>query len=163
MGTTAEKLQKIINTKKALQTSINNKGGAITDNTPFDQYPLAVDNLSTPIYWDGIYIEEELVSGYTLTLNVGSNVLNSSYYTYSLDSGTTWNQFTSSTMTLENVSTIKFRSTTSGSAYYLVIGTTSGGNDIYSGYESDNITITEDTTWYIDRQMAAQGGGGTDE
>jgi hypothetical protein len=47
MSTTIEKLQKLINTKKALQTAINNKGGAITDDTPFDEYPLAVDTLST--------------------------------------------------------------------------------------------------------------------
>ena len=46
MSTTIEKLQKIINTKKALQTSINSKGGTITDDTPFDEYPLAVDGLS---------------------------------------------------------------------------------------------------------------------
>ena len=47
MPTTMERLQKIIDTKKALQISINNKGGAITDDTPFNEYPLAVDGLST--------------------------------------------------------------------------------------------------------------------
>lgn len=162
MGTTAEKLQKIINTKKALQTSINNKGGAITDNTPFDQYPLAVDNLSTPIYWDGIYIEEELVSGYTLTLNVDSDLLNSDDFTYSLDSGSTWNQFTNATMTLTNVEHIMFKEEDVwADSSWLQIGTALYGGDyigdsLGNNGTSSDIPVTEDTTWYV-----WYGGGGT--
>lgn len=124
---------------------------AISENGTKDvtQYASVNVNVPTPepTYWDGTYIEEELASGYTLTLNCASNVLNSAAYLYSLDSGTTWNQFTSSTMTLENVSVIKFKS--EAVHYYLKIGTTSGGYDIYDGWGSDDITITEDTTWYV--------------
>lgn len=45
MGTTAEKLQRVLDSKNALKTSINNKGGNITDSTPFSQYATAIDNL----------------------------------------------------------------------------------------------------------------------
>lgn len=50
MGTTAQKLQKILDTKAALKNSINAKGGTITDDTPFSEYSTQVDNISsTPI------------------------------------------------------------------------------------------------------------------
>lgn len=50
MGTTAQKLQKILNTKAALKNSINAKGGTITDDTPFSEYSAQVDNISsTPV------------------------------------------------------------------------------------------------------------------
>ena len=43
MGTTAQKLQKILDTKVALKNAINEKGGTITDDTPFDEYPIQVN------------------------------------------------------------------------------------------------------------------------
>ena len=46
MGTTAEKLQKILKTKNAIKQSIINKGGNIDDNTVFSEYASAIDNLS---------------------------------------------------------------------------------------------------------------------
>ena len=46
MGTTAEKLQKILDTKNAIKQSIINKGGNINDNTVFSEYASAIDNLS---------------------------------------------------------------------------------------------------------------------
>lgn len=50
MGTTAQKLQKILDTKAALKNSINAKGGTITDDTPFSEYSTQVDNISsTPV------------------------------------------------------------------------------------------------------------------
>ena len=45
MGTTAEKLQAIVNSKSAIKTAINNKGGSITDSTPLDEYATAISNL----------------------------------------------------------------------------------------------------------------------
>lgn len=45
MGTTAEKLQRALDSKNAVKTSIINKGGNITNTTPFSQYATAIDNL----------------------------------------------------------------------------------------------------------------------
>ena len=43
----ADKLNALVAVKTALRTSINNKGGSIDDSTPFSEYSLAVDNIST--------------------------------------------------------------------------------------------------------------------
>lgn len=108
-----------------------------------------------PTYWDGSYTLSGL--GYTVTLNVDSNLLNSDTYTYSLDSGSTWEQFTSATMTLDNVSKIKFKETAYG--YVINVGTTSSGYDVVSTQsgESEDIEITEDTTWYVSRDYVSGG------
>lgn len=45
MATIAQNLQKIIDSKAAIKTSINNKGGSVTDSTPLDEYSTAIDNL----------------------------------------------------------------------------------------------------------------------
>lgn len=45
MSTTVEKLQKVLNTKNALKEKINEKGGNITDNTPFADYVGELDNI----------------------------------------------------------------------------------------------------------------------
>ena len=45
--TTEEKLRLILQTKTNLKKSINNKGGNITEDTPFDEYPAMVDNLQS--------------------------------------------------------------------------------------------------------------------
>ena len=45
MGTTAQKLNKIIETKEAIRTAINNKGGTLTTTDTFASYPSAIDNL----------------------------------------------------------------------------------------------------------------------
>ena len=53
MGTTAQKLQKILDTKVALKNAINEKGGTITDDTPFDEYPIQVSNIiNSPSFTD---------------------------------------------------------------------------------------------------------------
>ena len=44
MGTTAEKLQKLISTKAAIKTSLENKGLTPTDK--FDTYPALIDSIS---------------------------------------------------------------------------------------------------------------------
>lgn len=46
MGTTAEKLNKVLETKEAIRTAINNKGGTLTETDTFDSYPTAIDNLT---------------------------------------------------------------------------------------------------------------------
>lgn len=104
--------------------------------------------------------------GYTLTLNCASNVLNSSYYTYSLDSGTTWNRFTSSTMTLENVEHIMFKTTNSTSSLYgLIVKVLNSSVYIaklgHSETPSD-IILSEDAAWYVEyaRFPSHSGGAG---
>ena len=47
MSTTAEKLQKIKSIKNDLKEKINAKGGSITDTTPFAEYPIQVENISS--------------------------------------------------------------------------------------------------------------------
>lgn len=93
-------------------------------------------------------------TGPVLTLICDSDVLNSSNYQYSIDSGTTWNQFTSETMILKNVETIKFSSPEGEGfgnyGYHLYIGTTSGAADIDDNQGvSEDFTLSEDTTWYL--------------
>lgn len=47
--TTADKLQKIIDTKAALKTALNSKGCTITDSTPFAEYATQAANIETGI------------------------------------------------------------------------------------------------------------------
>ena len=45
MGTTAQKLNKILETKEAIRTAINNKGGTLTTTDTFASYSSAIDSL----------------------------------------------------------------------------------------------------------------------
>ena len=45
MGTAAQKLNKILETKEAIRTAINNKGGTLTTTDTFASYPSAIDSL----------------------------------------------------------------------------------------------------------------------
>ena len=47
MGTTVEKLNKVLETKEAIRTSINNKGGTLTESDTFSSYVTAIDNIQT--------------------------------------------------------------------------------------------------------------------
>lgn len=47
MGTTVEKLNKVLQTKEAIRTAINNKGGTLTENDTFSSYSTAIDNIQT--------------------------------------------------------------------------------------------------------------------
>ena len=47
MGTTTDKLNKLIETKNAIRTSITNKGGELTESDKFSDYATVIDNLST--------------------------------------------------------------------------------------------------------------------
>ena len=47
MGTTIEKLTKILETKEAIRTAINNKGGTLTESDAFSSYSTAIDNIQT--------------------------------------------------------------------------------------------------------------------
>lgn len=43
-GTTADKLQAILDSKAAIKTAISNKGGTITDSTPLDDYATIIND-----------------------------------------------------------------------------------------------------------------------
>ena len=47
MGTTADKLNKIIETKEAIRTAINNKGGTLTTTDKFSDYATAINNIQS--------------------------------------------------------------------------------------------------------------------
>ena len=104
MGTTAQKLNKILETKEAIRTAINNKGGTLTTTDTFASYPSAIDSLpSGGNDWLKEYLDETkdakgLFSGYVdgiqttwgnnltyerlqkiLSYNTTSNVKNMSY------------------------------------------------------------------------------------
>lgn len=55
MGTTADKLQKIINTKAAIKEVANQHGAEITDDTPFSEYGGKLTNaFKIPNFWDTV-------------------------------------------------------------------------------------------------------------
>ena len=47
MGTTVEKLNKVLQTKETIRTAINSKGGTLTDSDTFSSYATAIDNIQT--------------------------------------------------------------------------------------------------------------------
>ena len=47
MGTTIEKLNKVLETKEAIRTAINSKGGTLTESDTFSSYSTAIDNIQT--------------------------------------------------------------------------------------------------------------------
>ena len=55
-----DKLQKILNSKTAIKTAINNKGGTITDTTPLDEYATAVSSIS-----DDSLLRQQICEGVT--------------------------------------------------------------------------------------------------
>ena len=59
MGTTAQKLNKILETKEAIRTAINNKGGTLTTTDTFASYSSAIDSLpSGGTDWLKEYLDE---------------------------------------------------------------------------------------------------------
>ena len=76
MGTTAQKLNKILETKEAIRTAINNKGGTLTTTDTFASYPSAIDNLP---------------SGGDNTLKTLLDATKSTYYLFRNYSGTSVN------------------------------------------------------------------------
>lgn len=49
MGTIAEKLQKLMNTKAAIKSAIIAKGQAVSDTTPFSSYPTKIRAIQTGV------------------------------------------------------------------------------------------------------------------
>lgn len=147
--------EKVIVTKSKitnLADKVRAKAGT-SINYSIDAMADAVENLQIGVDENSIYSELNEMKfgvGYTLTLICDDSVINSDYF-YSLDSGVTWLQFTASTMVLNGITKIKFKTTTTTSNY-IAVGTTYGNHDIqFSGPNGSNSDreITEDTTWYV--------------
>lgn len=47
MGTTADKLNKVLQTKESIRVAINNKGGMLSKNDTFSSYATAIENIQT--------------------------------------------------------------------------------------------------------------------
>lgn len=110
-------------------------------------------------YKDLYGIEVSTPSGYTLTLNCESDALNTDICTYSIDGGSTYNQFTATTITLSGIVEIMFKG--GGGHTSMIIGTTLGADDIAHLYPNDstaNITLTKNTTYYVSTYYEGVGG-----
>ena len=49
MGTTVEKLTKVLETKESIRNAINSKGGTLTESNKFSDYVTAINNLSSSV------------------------------------------------------------------------------------------------------------------
>ena len=76
MGTIAEKLNKVVESKSAIKTAITNKGGNISDSTPFSQYATIISGLPEAI--SGVtYSDNTLfISKSNVDINITSSVQN---------------------------------------------------------------------------------------
>lgn len=79
MGTTVEKLTKVLETKEAIRTAINNKGGTLTESDTFSSYSNAIDNIQTGSKNESITITENGV--YTAPEGTGYSPVNVSVAT----------------------------------------------------------------------------------
>lgn len=102
---------------------------------------------------------------YSVTLIASSNTADAQY---SIDNGQTWITIALSEETfIKRAETIRFKCASSNSYYYTCVGTKSYYQDVAylsAGSQSDDIPITQDTTYYISYEYYnpnSGGGGGT--
>lgn len=88
MGTTADKLQKIINTKAAIKEVANQHGAEITDDTPFSEYGGKIDAVCKAAFDNGA--EKEWSDFWDVFQDYG----NRSNYRYAFSFSTAWNAAT---------------------------------------------------------------------
>ena len=74
MGTTADKLNKVLETKEAIRTAINNKGGTLTETDTFASYATAIDNIQSGSTNEPITITQN--GTYTAPDGVGYSPIN---------------------------------------------------------------------------------------
>ena len=122
MGTTAEKLQKVLDSKNAIKNAINNKGGNVGEK--MSEYALAIENIQTGIDTsDGTASAENMLAG-TVAYAKDKRVVGSiETYDYEGESGST--------------NTLKKLLDTTKSAYHLFYG--------YQGTSLDELISYNDT------------------
>ena len=147
MGTTADKLNKVLQTKEAIRTAINNKGGTLTETDKFSDYATAIDNIQSgggeekSIYvdfldGDGTLLKREYLNeGGTATLPDNPN-LDSNYLTFSGWSNTELTNITES-------KTIYATYTTKDNATYIFIHIPAANNEINLSYFKGTITSVD--------------------
>lgn len=69
-----------------------------------------------------------IVEPNTIILSIPETLLNNENYTYSIDNKDNYQQFTDSVISLENISTLKFKNLDANTT--ILIGTTEGGSDV---------------------------------
>lgn len=85
---------------------------------------------------------------YVVVMNIPSALLNNDTITYSIDGGKTYQMFTNGKLSLNEVATIKIKSTDSSQT--ILIGTTAGGNDVGTIANSElTFSFTTDTNVYL--------------
>lgn len=85
---------------------------------------------------------------YIVLFNIPSALVNNEAITYSIDGGKTYQQFTNAVLSLPEVATIKIKSTDASQT--ILIGTTSGGNDVGTISNSElTFSFTTDTNVYL--------------
>lgn len=85
MGTTAQKLNKILETKEAIRTAINNKGGTLTTTDTFASYPSAIDSLpSGGNDWLKEYLDETKDASYLFSGKAYTNTRVDTTWYYNL-------------------------------------------------------------------------------
>ena len=73
-NTTADKLQLLQQTKEAIKTAINNKGGTLTESDPFSSYASAIANLSGE--------SDSLIDGSITSVNSNVTTLRNSAFAF---------------------------------------------------------------------------------
>lgn len=83
-----------------------------------------------------------------LLFTIPTELVNNETITYSIDGGKTYQQFTNSVLSLNEVATIKIKSTDSSQT--ILIGTSAGGNDVGTISNSElTFSFTTDTNVYL--------------
>lgn len=156
MGTTVEKLQKILNSKNAIKTVLKNKNVGITDSTKFSEYAPLINKLIKPSGKIEISNTNEIdVTKYSTAQVVDSNLASvniakdkvvlglTGTYVTPIDGNATTGYvlsgytFYSNNATSKQTGTMKNRGAVTGT-----ISTSSGTYNIASGYHNGSGTVS---------------------
>jgi hypothetical protein len=98
--------------------------------------------------WSPTIPAEKIIEPNTIAFNVPDSLLNNEAYTYSIDQGETWEQFTSATFTYDNLTSVHFQNTDADVT--ILIGNTPGGSEIGTIANAHLIhNTTSDETIYL--------------
>lgn len=135
----------------------NYKGGVLKTAGKYHSEDITITSGLTK--YAGEY--EDIKTSFTVTLEGKDTLYNRANASYSIDCGMNWTSISSSPIVIENVNTIMFKSTSV--SYHLNVRTTDGINvflHTVTNEASDNIKISEDTTYYL--YGISESGGATD-